>query len=259
MNQYEDHIKKHKPFWQETQISSISIRTLQESSDPEQPVIDLLLIKQLPQGVIRLGVTDPALCYIEPYETALKSSQIALRHLSDENDLDTAFSKINTELYVEGSSRATSMSAICLLVADWDPVEKTLYSISAGDCQLMIRIDISWFPAFDSAILTKEGARAWREAALQRDRLAHLTDHDRILGEYSLWLSAPLGQFPKIKAKYKRFQNVDALALSSDGLTLNLKSITDLQTSHSDLHQRPMSWPHSQPHGDIAVMICSDT
>ena len=259
MNQFQGHIEKHRPFWQETQDGSLSIKTLQESSDPEQPVIDLLLYKKLPNGMIRLAVTDPALCYLEPYDTALNASELVLRMLSDEFELEKAFLMINSALYLEGAARATDMKAVCVLAVDWNPVEKTLHSISAGDCQLMIRVDNNWVPTYDSAILTKEGAEAWEKAAPQRDRFAHLTDHDRILGDPSLWLSAPLGQFSKTIVRQKRYQNVDAVALASDGLTLNLDSITDLKTTYHTLHDRPKDWPHEQPHGDIAVLICSNT
>ena len=244
----------HEPVWATYAFEGVTVDTLAETSTPGATWLDDFSI--IPgDDTIRLGVCDPALGLIDPHVMARLSGQIALAALHFNKDLEAAFHAANASMFKEEAKRSTSIYLSCMAGIDWNPKTGELVAVRAGDCQVLVLIDGSWQQLFGTKILTDEAAQAWESAAPQIDRPAHLADHDRILGHESAWITAPLGQFRGALIEKVILSDVKAVALSTDGVRLNAETVSNLTVAWESLHDRDDSWPHNEPHGDIAVLI----
>ena len=257
MDRFAEHRTHHNPTVTRGEIGGLHYFSLREPSSPSGLPLDDLRLLELSPTLLRFVVADPVLGHIDAARIAYQAGQCALDELARATTLEQGFRSANSALYAPGASRSTSISMSCLLAVDFDLQQGALTAVRAGDCQLMVRRGDVWFSPFDHDILTPEAAEAWRHAAPQRDRPAHLADHDRILGHPAAWLCAPLGQFADPITQSVSLTGVDALTLGSDGLPLSPEAIADLPAAWRELHNRPDTWPHHEPHGDLAYALIS--
>jgi hypothetical protein len=257
MGRFADHLANHQPEWVEHHLDGVRISQLMESSTPGASRLDDTRFAWVSPTVLRLVVCDPAMCLIDPLVIAREAGQRALRIIMASTDLVEGLRAANEVLYRPGASRSTQMSLACIAAVDWHVETGEMHAARAGDCQVLVSVNGQWIDVFPNEILTPEAVSAWKGAAPQRDRPAHLADHDRILGHPGAWLTCPLGQFSEPLLEHATHTGVVGVAISSDGIRLNEHAVTNLQEVWAGLHNRPDDWPHNQPHGDIAVLTAA--
>ena len=255
MSRFAVHLETHRPEWGSSLHGDIRVSHLLENSTPGADRLDDVRVASIAPGLLRIAVCDPALCFTDAYPIGREAGQGALEAIMNAESLLDGMLLANQRLYRPGASRSTRMALSCIAAVDWDTVTNQVTAVRAGDCQVLVRTEQGWVDLFTSGILTEKAAQAWGNAADQRDRQAHMADHDRILGNEGAWVTAPLGQFAQPIIQHAALTVALAVAVGSDGLKLDEQVLGNLRSAWVRIHDRGDDWPHEQPHGDLAVVL----
>lgn len=245
-------MSQHAPFEVSWSRSGFMVSALMEPSAPGGLFLDQVQVWPI-EGGIRVAITDPALSFEGGPSLAQLAGAQALANCAPPASLLGALSAANEQAFDQEASRAGFSRSTCLLVADILPGRVS--ALSAGDCEMWVDCGDGMFPLIHGDCLTPAARAEFSMlAAPQSDRLNHLKDHDRLLGIPSKWACPPVGQFAEVFPRAGDADDVLSVMIFTDGFS-GLPQFSSPRGAHALAHDRPPSWPHPSPHGDLAIVF----